>query len=95
MKIARDEVVYVSHLARLVFDGDEIERFTTQLNSILLYMEKLGQVDTEGVLPLTNAFGAANAFRPDTVADPLSEESSLAMAPEARGGLFVVPRVIE
>lgn len=46
MKITKDEVAYVAHLARLSFDETEIETFTSQLNDILLSMEKLSTVDT-------------------------------------------------
>ena len=45
-KINRDEVAYVANLARLTLDGEAVIKFTTQLNKILLYMDKLNEVDT-------------------------------------------------
>lgn len=94
-KISRDEAAHVAHLARLSFSDAETEKFTAQLNDILLYMDKLGQVDTAGVAPLSHAIAQKNAFRPDAVMDSLPVETSLANAPAARSGCFQVPRVIE
>jgi aspartyl-tRNA(Asn)/glutamyl-tRNA(Gln) amidotransferase subunit C len=95
IKISKEQVAHVAHLARLEFDTQEMEKFTSQLNDILLYMDKLGEVDTTGVLPVTHAIVRKNAFREDTVAASLPPEASLANAPEARGGCFLVPKVID
>jgi aspartyl-tRNA(Asn)/glutamyl-tRNA(Gln) amidotransferase subunit C len=95
MKISRDEVAYVAHLARLEFKEEEIERFTSQLNNILLYIDKLSGVGTSEVEPLSSATQRSNAFREDAGKDSISVEESLANAPDARGGFFQVPRVIE
>ena len=94
-KIRTDEVTYVANLARLSFDEEETERFTSQLNAILRYMDTLQEVDTTGVEPMTHAIAQKNAFRSDTVAMSLPIEASLANAPEARGSCFQVPKVIE
>lgn len=94
-KISREEVAYVAHLARLSFGEEEIGKFTSQLNDILLYIEKLNEADTTGVEPVTHAIARENAFRADEVAESLPVEASLANAPEARAGCFQVPRVIE
>jgi len=95
VKITKDEVAYVAHLARLSFDETEIETFTSQLNDILLSMEKLGAVDTAGVPPMTHAMIRGNAFRDDAVQESLSTEAALANAPDRRGDFFRVPKVIE
>ena len=94
-RISREEAAHVAHLARLSFGDAETEKFTAQLNDILLYMDKLGQVDTAGVAPLSHAIAQKNAFRPDEVTASLPVETSLANAPVARGGCFLVPKVIE
>src|SRR4030042_1273500 len=70
----------------------ETEKFTSQLNDILLYMDKLNEVDTTGVEPVTHAIARENAFREDRVAASLPAEGSLAHAPAAGGGCFQVPR---
>jgi aspartyl-tRNA(Asn)/glutamyl-tRNA(Gln) amidotransferase subunit C len=95
VKINREQVAYVAHLARLSFDEAQQTRFTSQLNDILKYMDKLNEVDTTGVEPMTHAIAQKNAFREDTVAESLPGEVSLANAPEARAGCFEVPKVIE
>ncbi len=95
MKITREEVAYVAHLARLEFSETEEETFTGQLNEILLYMDKLNGVDTSGVEPLSHAIALSNAFRDDKIQESLSQERSLANAPDPRGEFFRVPRVIE
>jgi aspartyl-tRNA(Asn)/glutamyl-tRNA(Gln) amidotransferase subunit C len=95
LKIEKDEVTHVAHLARLEFSEAETETFTSQLNNILLYMEMLNRVDTTGVEPMTHAIAQKNAFREDIVKPSLSQEGTLANAPDARGDFFRVPKVIE
>jgi aspartyl-tRNA(Asn)/glutamyl-tRNA(Gln) amidotransferase subunit C len=95
LKIEKKQVEYVAHLARLEFDAGETERFTSQMNDILLYMDKLNEVDTGGVAPVSSNVSLHNAFREDVVGVSLSHELALANAPEARDGCFLVPRVVE
>jgi aspartyl-tRNA(Asn)/glutamyl-tRNA(Gln) amidotransferase subunit C len=95
VKITKQQVEYVAHLARLEFGEEEKEKFTTQLNNILLYMEKLNEVDTAGVEPETHAIAIQNAFREDVVWESLPPELSLANAPDDSGNCYRVPKVIE
>jgi aspartyl-tRNA(Asn)/glutamyl-tRNA(Gln) amidotransferase subunit C len=85
----------VAHLARLEFTEEEQEIFTSQLNDILMSMEKLNQVDTTGVEPMSHAIALNNAFRKDQVGESLDHDLSLSNAPETRGYFFRVPKVIE
>ena len=95
MKITKNEVKHVAHLARLEFSEEEQEKFTSQLNDILMYIEKLNQIDTTGVEPMSHAISLNNAFRDDHVGESLKHDLALANAPEARGFFFRVPKVIE
>ena len=95
MKLSSQEVEYVANLARLEISDEEKEKFTSQLNDILLYIDKLNKLDTEGVAPMSHAIALTNAFREDKIADSLGTEKSLANAPDARGEFFRVPKVIE
>ncbi|HUH65552.1 MAG TPA: Asp-tRNA(Asn)/Glu-tRNA(Gln) amidotransferase subunit GatC [Syntrophales bacterium] len=95
MKITKEEVEYVAHLARLDFFEEEKVKFTSQLNDILMYMDKLNEVNTEGVLPMSHAIALTNAFRDDAAHESLGPETSISNAPEARGPFFRVPKVIE
>ena len=95
MKITKQEVEHVAHLARLELDEDAIERFAGQIGDILAYVDKLKKVDTEGIAPTSHAISLTNAFREDEVRDHLERDRSLANAPEKEDGTFLVPRVIK
>lgn len=95
MKLTTSEVEYVAKLARLDVTDTEKEKFTAQLNDILLYIDKLNELDTAGITPMTHAIAVTNAFREDTVRASLGTEKALANAPDARGEFFRVPKVID
>lgn len=94
MKISADEVKYVARLARLNLSDNEVEAMTTQLDSILNYVDKLNELDTGKVAPTTHAIEVHNAFRDDEVRESLGQEASLQNAPRQNGEAFVVPKVI-
>ena len=94
MKITKEEVERVAHLARLNLSEEELETMTSQLDTILSYVDKLDELDTTGVPPMTHAFSEANAFREDRVTDSLTREEALANGPCQNGEAFVVPRII-
>ena len=71
------------------------EKFTTQLNNILLYMEKLNEVDTTGVEPETHAIAIQNAFREDVVRESLPPRTFAGQRPAESGNSYRVPKVIE
>ena len=73
----------------------EKEKFTAQLNDILLYIDKLNELDTTGVAPMSHAIAMTNAFREDNVLESLGTQEALANAPDARGEFFRVPKVID
>ena len=94
MKITVDEVEHVAKLARLEVSPDERQHLTEQMNRILLYMEKLNELDTSQVVPTSHAVELHNAFREDRVQESLPRNESLENAPEANEAEFIVPRVI-
>lgn len=94
MKITKDEILHVAHLARLEIDEAAIEKFAAQIGDILEYVDQLKQVDTEGVRPTSHALSLSNAFREDTEAQHLPLEASLANAPQQEEGSFLVPKVV-
>ena len=95
MKITKHEVEHVAHLARLTIGEEETEKFTSQLNDILGYMDILNKVDTAGIEPTTHAIDLTNAFREDTVKESMGTDVTLANAPDEFGDCFRVPKVIE
>jgi aspartyl-tRNA(Asn)/glutamyl-tRNA(Gln) amidotransferase subunit C len=95
MKITKEEVLHVAHLARLDFDERNIDALAGQIGKILEYVDMLGRVDTDGVKPTTHAIFLTNAFREDTETVHMDREKSLANAPDKHDGNFLVPRIIE
>jgi aspartyl-tRNA(Asn)/glutamyl-tRNA(Gln) amidotransferase subunit C len=95
LKLSSKDVEYVARLARLEITAKETEKFTSQLNDILGYIDKLNELDTKGVAPMSHAIAVTNAFREDNVLESLGTEKALANAPDARGEFFRVPKVIE
>jgi aspartyl-tRNA(Asn)/glutamyl-tRNA(Gln) amidotransferase subunit C len=95
VKISKEEVEYVAHLARLDFNEKEKDTFTSQLNEILMYMDILGKIDIAGVEPMSHAISLTNALRDDVKEESLGTERALANAPDGAGECFRVPRVIE
>jgi aspartyl-tRNA(Asn)/glutamyl-tRNA(Gln) amidotransferase subunit C len=94
MKISKAEVLHVARLARLDIHDADIDRFADQIGTILDYVDTLKQVDTTGVVATSHAITLTNAFREDEEKAHLSQEASLANAPEKDDGAFVVPKVI-
>ncbi len=93
-KITLEEVRHVAGLARLDLSPEEEERMTHELNAILAYMEKLAEVDTSDVPPMTHAMEQVNVFREDEVAESLDRSAAVSNAPQTDGAHFVVPKVI-
>jgi aspartyl-tRNA(Asn)/glutamyl-tRNA(Gln) amidotransferase subunit C len=93
--ISSKEVEHVAHLARLEISGQEVDKFTSQLNDILLYIDKLNELDTAGVEPMSHAIAVTNSFREDKILDSIGTKTALANAPDARGEFFRVPKVID
>jgi aspartyl-tRNA(Asn)/glutamyl-tRNA(Gln) amidotransferase subunit C len=94
MAITREQTEHVTRLARLEIAEEELERFARQIGAVLEYVETLGQVDTEGVSPTFHAIDLTNAFREDRESGHLERDGSLANAPLAEAGFFVVPKVV-
>ena len=95
MKITREQVQHVAKLARLSLSDDEVATFTGQMADILAYVEKLNELDTDGIVPTSHAVPMENAFRDDVVQPSIGADAALANAPDRVGDFFRVPKVIE
>jgi aspartyl-tRNA(Asn)/glutamyl-tRNA(Gln) amidotransferase subunit C len=98
VKITEDQVRYVAGLANLNLSPGEIARMVHDLDEILTHIDKLNQVDTEGIEPMAQVLyeaGETATLRDDQEAPPLGNELALANAPLAGSGCFKVPKVIE
>lgn len=98
MKITEKEVRYVAGLANLQLTDLEVSKLQADLDGILEHMDKLKEIDTEGVEPMAQVlFGAGETatLRADVPVAPLGNEAALANAPQPGAGYFKVPQVIE
>jgi len=95
MKISKEEVLHVAHLARLDIDEDHIDAMAGQIGKILEYVDMLNHVDPDGVKPTSHAIFLTNAFREDSETVHMEREKVLANAPDKQDGNFVVPKVID
>ncbi len=94
MSVTTKDVAYIAELARLKFTEPEQEKMTSELNMILHYIEKLNEVDTEGVEPLSTIHDQINVLRADVEHTPLSNDEALKNAPDRQDRFFKVPKVI-
>jgi aspartyl-tRNA(Asn)/glutamyl-tRNA(Gln) amidotransferase subunit C len=93
--ISREEVQHVARLARLHLTDEEAERMREQLDAILAYIDKLSELDVEGVEPTAHAVPMINVMRDDALRPCLAQDAALANAPDRAGEFFRVPRIIE
>ena len=94
--IITDETIeYVGILAKLELSEDEKEQAKKDMGRMLDYIDKLGELDTEGVEPMSHVFPVQNVFREDVVTNYDTREELLANAPEQKDGMFVVPKTFE
>lgn len=98
MKITEKEVRYVADLANLRLSDEEVVRFGADLDEILEQMDKLNEIDTSGVEPMTQVLYETEetaTLRADIPAPVLGSQTAVANAPQAGAGYFKVPKVIE
>ena len=95
MKITSEEIRHVAILARLDLTPDEQERLTGQLGRILEYMDKLNELDTAGVEPMSHAVDVVNVLRPDRAVNQPQTEALLSNAPAREDDFLSVPKIIE
>lgn len=95
MSVSQDDVQHVAQLARLDFSEEEEHRMAEELSQILDYVDKLNELDTSGVPPMSHVLDVTNVFRADEVETRINRDQALALAPAADGEYFQVPKVIE
>jgi aspartyl-tRNA(Asn)/glutamyl-tRNA(Gln) amidotransferase subunit C len=89
--IARDEVLHVARLARLRLTDEEVERMTVELSEILEHVEKMDELDLDGVEPTSHVVELENVLREDVPRDSLPRVRALEQAPDVADGGFRVP----
>ncbi|MCS6795851.1 MAG: Asp-tRNA(Asn)/Glu-tRNA(Gln) amidotransferase subunit GatC [Raineya sp.] len=95
MKVDRQTLYNIAHLARLEIEPTNEEAMMNELSKILTWMEKLNEIDTTQVEPLTHISTEINVFREDEPTPSLDHEKALLNAPKRDANYFRVPKVIE
>ena len=93
--ISNETIDYVGILAKLDLTGEEREGARRDMNRMLDYIDKLNELDTAGVEPMSHVFPLQNVFREDEVTNGDGSEETLKNAPEEKENMFVVPRTVE
>jgi aspartyl-tRNA(Asn)/glutamyl-tRNA(Gln) amidotransferase subunit C len=89
--LQRDQVLHVARLARLELDDEEVERMASELSHVLDHIEKIRELDLDGVPPTSHVIDVVNALRPDEPIPSLPVEVVLKAAPEPVEDGFGVP----
>jgi aspartyl-tRNA(Asn)/glutamyl-tRNA(Gln) amidotransferase subunit C len=95
MKIDIESIKKIAHLARLEFDESSAEKMSKDMSQILDWVEKLNEVDTTDVEPLTTMSSEVNDMREDKIAHQLDRNEGLKNAPQSDSEYFRVPKVLE
>ncbi len=93
--ISDETIEYVGILAKLELSDEEKEQAKHDIGRMLDYVDKLNELDTSGVEPLSHVFPVNNVFREDVVTNGDEREEILANAPEEKDGAFKVPKTVE
>jgi len=95
MALDKQTVAKVAHLARIRVADDELETLAGELNGIIHWVEQLGEVDTDGVEPMTSAVDLKLRLRNDEVTDGDYPDRVLSNGPSTELHFYVVPKVVE
>ena len=95
MSIDKDTVKHISKLARISLDEKKIDNLSKDLSSIMQFIEKLNELNTDKITPLTSIINASLKSREDNVKDGEKRAQILKNSPEKNEEFFVVPKVVE
>lgn len=95
MAISREDVRHIAKLARLRFSDEGEAKMANEMGQILDYVDKLNELDTTGVPPMSHVLDIHNVFREDEVEQRIDHEDALRNAPDADSDYFRVPKVID
>lgn len=95
MKIDKETVDKIAHLARLEFENEAKEQIIKDMNNMLSFVEKLNELDTSNVEPLIYMNNEVNVLREDIVKHDITQQEALKNAPQHDSDYIKVPKVIE
>ena len=94
-KISDEVMANTELLAKLALTDEEREKSRQEMEKILGYVDKLNELDTEGVEPLISHFPVENVFREDKVVNGDMRDELVDLAPRKKDGQFLVPKTVE
>ena len=95
MSVDAATVRRIAHLARIAVTDEEVPHLQGELNAMLAFVEQLGEVNVDGVEPMTSVMPMAMKKRPDVVNDGEIADDVVRNAPEIQDHFFLVPKVVE
>lgn len=95
MNITDETIDYVAALAKLKIKEEDRERTKKDLSDILGYMDRMNELDTDGIEPMSHAFPMKNVFREDVVTNTDDSENLLSNAPKKKENQFMVPKTVD
>jgi len=95
MALDRSDVQNIADLARLAISDENLDKYRTELSSILDLVEQMNAVNTDDVQPLAHPLDAVQRLRADVVTEENQREKYMDNAPAKEAGLFLVPKVVE
>ena len=95
MPITEDDVRKIAWLARLRIDEADIPGYAAELSRVLELVAQLNEIDTDGITPMAHPTDAVQRLRADEVTEADQRDKFQSLAPQARDGLYLVPKVVE
>jgi len=95
MSLNADDVIKIARLAQLAIDESRIPDYVQDLSNCLGLLQQIGQINTEGVAPMSHPLDMKQRLREDVVTEDNQRELFQRIAPAVAAGLYLVPRVIE
>jgi len=95
MPVSKDTVEHTAHLAMLKLDQNKLAETTSSINDVLLLIDELQSINTDGIEAMAHPLDAVAPLREDTPSHSADRDALLANAPEQQDGQFLVPRVVE
>lgn len=95
MALDKQTVCNIGRLARIHVDEVDIDRYASQLSTILAFVEQMNKVDTDNVVPLSHPQDRVLRMRDDSVTEEDRRDDLQSVAPKTENGLYLVPRVID
>lgn len=95
MQIQEETIQHIAHLARLKFEGKDMEAIQKDLSNIVSFMDKLNELDTTGVEPLVFMSEEVNVLREDVAQETITVQQALKNAPKKDSDYFRIPKVLD